>query len=147
MNEQDARKHFIKFTRSSGLRVTPERIEVLDCVLAWEGHFEADSLFLHLKTHGSKVSRATVYNTLSLLHKCGIVSRYRFSEGYSQYERTAGRPHHDHMICTQCGKIIEFENRRVVRLQDVLCTAQKFKPTYHSFQIFGVCSGCRGEND
>ena len=142
MTDQDAQQQFIKFLRTKGQRVTPERIAVLDRVLTWEGHFEADSLYLHMKTEGGKVSRATVYNTLGLLLECGIVSRYRFSQGYSQYERTVGRPHHDHMICTRCGNIIEFENKRVMRMQDELCRAEKFKPTYHSFQIFGLCEKC-----
>ncbi len=145
MTEQGVHDQFVKFLRTKGQRVTPERLAVLERVLAWEGHFEADSLYLHLKTEGSKVSRATVYNTLGLLHECGIVSRYRFSQGYSQYERTAGRPHHDHMICTGCGHIIEFENKRVMKMQDELCRGEKFKPAYHSFQIFGLCSSCQSE--
>jgi len=133
---------FRKFLQDGQYRITPERFEVLDAVLAWDDHFDADNLFIHLKSNGSKVSRATVYKTLNLLHECGLVSRYRFSQGHAQYEKTTDRPHHDHMVCTRCGKIIEFENSRVVRLQDDACAVYGFKPTYHSFQIFGVCLEC-----
>jgi Fur family transcriptional regulator, ferric uptake regulator len=133
---------FRKFLHDGQYRITPERFEVLDAVLAWDDHFDADNLFIDLKNNGSKVSRATVYKTLNLLHECGLVSRYRFSQGHAQYEKTTDRPHHDHMVCTRCGKIIEFENSRVVRLQDDACAVYGFKPTYHSFQIFGACLDC-----
>ena len=139
-------EHFRKFLQDGQYRITPERFEVLDAVLAWNDHFDADNLFIYLKNNGSKVSRATVYKTLNLLHECGLVSRYRFSQGHAQYEKTTDRPHHDHMVCTRCGKIIEFENSRVERLQDDSCAAYGFTPTYHSFQIFGICADCRTVN-
>jgi Fur family ferric uptake transcriptional regulator len=135
---------FRKFLHDGQYRITPERFEVLEAVLAWDDHFDADNLFIDLKNSGSKVSRATVYKTLNLLHECGLVSRHRFSQGHAQYEKTTDRPHHDHMVCTRCGKIIEFENSRVVRLQDDACAVYGFKPTYHSFQIFGSCLECSG---
>jgi Fur family transcriptional regulator, ferric uptake regulator len=136
-------EHFRKFLQEGQYRITPERFDVLDAVLAWNDHFDADNLFIYLKNSGSKVSRATVYKTLSLLHECGLVSRYRFSQGHAQYEKTTDRPHHDHMVCTKCGKIVEFENARVERLQDDACAQFGFTPMYHSFQIFGICLECR----
>jgi Fur family ferric uptake transcriptional regulator len=136
-------EHFRKFLLEGQYRITPERFDVLDAVLAWNDHFDADNLFIYLKNNGSKVSRATVYKTLALLHECGLVSRYRFSQGHAQYEKTTDRPHHDHMVCTKCGKIVEFENARVERLQDDACAQYGFSPMYHSFQIFGLCLECR----
>ncbi len=141
--EMKPHEHFRRFLQEGQYRITPERFDVLDAVLAWNDHFDADNLFIYLKNNGSKVSRATVYKTLSLLHECGLVSRYRFSQGHAQYEKTTDRPHHDHMVCTKCGKIIEFENARVERLQDDACAQSGFTPMYHSFQIFGVCLECR----
>jgi len=141
-HELTAREQFEKFLQAGQYRITSERFEVLDAVLAWDDHFDADNLFINLKSKGSKVSRATVYKTLNLLHECGLVSRYRFSQGHAQYEKTTDRPHHDHMVCTRCGKIIEFENSRIERLQEDACAAYGFKPTYHSFQIFGICLDC-----
>src|SRR5690348_638833 len=95
-------EHFRRFLQEGQYRITPERFDVLDAVLAWNDHFDADNLFIYLKNNGSKVSRATVYKTLALLHECGLVSRYRFSQGHAQYEKTTDRPHHDHMVCTKC---------------------------------------------
>src|SRR5579863_7610090 len=99
-------EHFRKFLQEGQYRITPERFDVLDAVLAWNDHFDADNLFIYLKNNGSKVSRATVYKTLALLHECGLVSRYRFSQGHAQYEKTTDRPHHDHMVCTTCRKML-----------------------------------------
>jgi Fur family ferric uptake transcriptional regulator len=130
---------FRKFLKDGEYRNTPERFEVLDAVMKWDDHFDADNLFIDLKNRGSKVSRATVYKTLNLLHECGLVSRYRFSQGHAQYEKTIDRPHHDHLICTTCGKIIEFDNSRVVQMQNDICIAYGFRPLYHSFQVFTEC--------
>ena len=135
-------ERFRKFLQDGQYRITPERFEVLDAVLAWDDHFDADNLFIYLKSKGSKVSRATVYKTLNLLHECGLVSRYRFSLGHAQYEKTTGRPSHDHMVCTKCGKIIEFENSEVERVQAQSAAQYGFTPQYHSLQIFGVCAEC-----
>ena len=135
-------ERFRKFLQDGQYRITPERFEVLDAVLAWDDHFDADNLFIYLKSKGSKVSRATVYKTLNLLHECGLVSRYRFSLGHAQYEKTTGRPSHDHMVCTKCGKIIEFENSEVERVQSDSAAQYGFTPQYHSLQIFGICAEC-----
>ena len=137
--EKDPHEIFTKFLREGDYRITPERFEVLDAVMKWDDHFDADNLFIYLKNKNSKVSRATVYKTLNLLHECGLVSRYRFSQGHAQYEKTLNRPDHDHLICTTCGKIIEFDNQKVVQLQNDICTSYGFKPLYHSFQVFSQC--------
>lgn len=142
--EKRARERFTEFLRDGNYRITSERFEVLSAVLKYDEHFDADSLFLRLRGDGSKVSRATVYKTLSLLHECGLVSRYMFSPGeFAQYEKTVDRPRHDHMVCTKCGKILEFANATIMNLQRQLCEQYDFEAVYHTFQIFGICSDCR----
>lgn len=142
--EKRAREQFTEFLRDGNYRITSERFEVLAQVLKIDDHFDADSLYLRLRAEGSKVSRATVYKTLTLLHQCGLVSRYMFSPGeFAQYEKTVDRPCHDHMVCTKCGRIIEFPNGSVRYLQKQICDLHDFQGTYHTLQIFGVCSDCR----
>jgi Fur family transcriptional regulator, ferric uptake regulator len=139
-----AKERFTEFLREGSYRITPERFEILSAVLRTDEHFDAESLFLGLRSAGSKVSRATVYKTLTLLHECGLVSRYTFSPGeLAQYEKTVDRPRHDHMVCTRCGGITEFPNGAVLHLQRQLCRLHGFEPTYHSFQIYGICGDCR----
>lgn len=142
--EKRAREQFTEFLRDGNYRITSERFEVLAQVLKIDDHFDADSLYLQLRGEGSKVSRATVYKTLTLLHQCGLVSRYMFSPGeFAQYEKTVDRPCHDHMVCTKCGRIIEFPNGSVRYLQKQICDLHDFQGTYHTLQIFGICSDCR----
>jgi Fur family ferric uptake transcriptional regulator len=94
-------------------------------------------------TGGNRVSKATVYNTLQLLEECGLVSKYRFAENTSRYEKAFGRPHHHHLICLECGDIIEFVNERLERIQDEVCGEKNFKPQSYTLQIFGSCAKCR----
>ncbi len=143
-SEKQARERFMAFLRRENYRITSERFEILSAVLEFDEHFDAESLYVKLHASGSKVSRATVYKTLSLLHECGLVARYMFSPGeYAQYEKTVDRPRHDHMVCTRCGGITEFPNASVLYLQRQLCRLHDFEPTYHSFEIFGICGSCR----
>lgn len=144
MDTQAAHDILTKHLKTSGKhRATPERFAILDAVLLSQGHFDADSLYYRLVSNGVKVSKATVYNTLDLLQECGLVSKYRFAENMSRYEKAFGRPHHHHLICLECGDIIEFVNDKLERIQDDVCTDKNFSPQSSSLQIFGTCSRCR----
>jgi Fur family ferric uptake transcriptional regulator len=116
---------------------------VLDAVMNIDGHFDADELFAQMRTGGQKVSRATVYNTLDLLQDCGLISKYRFGENHSRYEKAFGRPHHHHLICLECGEIIEFVNDRIEKVQSEVCKENNFNAQTTTLQIFGICSQCQ----
>ncbi len=142
--ELDAAKEtFQKFLKRGNYRITPERFEVLKAVLNTGGHFDVDQLYLKLKSVGSKVSRATVYKTLDLLLQSGLISKYRFGENHSRFEKAFGRPHHDHLICLECGEIIEFVSDRLATLQAEICKKKNFKAQSSTLQIFGICSKCQ----
>ena len=123
-------------------RSTPERFAVLDAVLQSQGHFDAESLYYRMISNGVKISKATVYNTLELLQECGLVSKYRFAESVSRYEKAYGRPHHHHMICLTCGDIIEFMSDRLEQLQEQIADQKNFTIQSTTIQIFGTCSKC-----
>lgn len=142
--ELDAAKDaFEKFLKRGNYRITPERFDVLEAVITTGGHFDVDQLYLKLKSAGSKVSRATVYNTLDLLLQCGLISKYRFGENHSRFEKAFGRPHHDHLICLECGEIIEFVSDRLAKLQADICKKKNFMAQSSTLQIFGKCSKCQ----
>ena len=144
MNQEAAHETLSKYLKSKGkLRATPERYAILDAVLQTQGHFDAEGLYYRLISSGLKVSKATVYNTLDLLQNAGLVSKYRFAENSSRYEKAFGRPHHHHLICLECGDIIEFVNDRLERIQVDVCDEKKFQPQSSTLQIFGVCSRCK----
>ena len=143
MNSSTPRELFTNFLKAGGYRITPERYVVLGAVLASKGHFDADELYFRMKSAGHKVSRATVYNTLDLLITCGFISKYRFAENHSRYEKVFGRPHHDHLICLECGEITEFVNDKISLVQAEICKEKRFRPQSATFQIFGVCVKCQ----
>lgn len=142
-----ARQELESYLRQQGYRITPERFEVLDAVMAQPGHFEADELFLNLKKNGSKVSRATVYKTLQILEDCDLVFRHRIKDHGSRYEKAFGRDHHDHLICIQCGKIVEFVDKTIEERQESVAREFNFRLISHSHQIFGICPDCWKKQD
>jgi Fur family ferric uptake transcriptional regulator len=142
-----ARDIFLEHLRHRGLKVTLPRLRILETVLARESfHFTADDLARLVNESGrQKVSRSTVYRTLDLLEECGIVRRERMHEGYSCYEKAVGTGHHDHMICGECGRIIEFHSRELEQVQDSVCREHGFRPRRHALHIFGLCRECAGK--
>ncbi len=143
MDIELAKENFTTYLKAGNYRITPERFVILGAVMNFDGHFDADELFFQMKTGGQKVSRATVYNTLDLLQDCGLISKYRFGENHSRYEKAFGRPHHHHLICLSCGDIIEFVNDRIEKIQKEVSEANKFKVQTSTLQIFGICIKCQ----
>jgi Fur family ferric uptake transcriptional regulator len=139
------KKIFGKFLKERKQRFTKERSVVLQKSLSFNGHFDPESLYLKIKGTGMKASRASVYRTLNLLCECGLIDRVRKSEHGTIYEQTFGHKHHDHMLCTQCGKVIEFYSEELERLQEALCMKREFKGSSHTLEIRGYCKKC-GKN-
>lgn len=137
------RRIFADFLKKKGLKTTRERSALFDEIFSAHRHFDADDLVLRLKGHGKKVSRATIYRTLELLFECGLVGRVRLNEEKYRYERLHKGEHHDHLVCTSCGKILEFIDERIEELQDEVCRQHDFVATSHSHQIWGLCGACR----
>ncbi|HEY9165673.1 MAG TPA: transcriptional repressor [Candidatus Kryptonia bacterium] len=140
---ETAKEKFEGYLREEKYRITPERFEVLDVAMATSGHFDADELFLTLKKEGSKVSRATVYNTLDILEECGLVYKVRLKDHGSRYEKAFGRAPHDHLLCAQCGQIVEFVDENMEKSREAIAKKFKFELISHSYQILGLCPDCR----
>jgi Fur family transcriptional regulator, ferric uptake regulator len=145
VDNSTAKETLIRFLKERELRPTRERFLLLEEIMRTGGHFDADELFAGMNARGVQISRATVYNTLDLFVECGLLSKYRFGENHSRFEKAFGRPRHDHLICLECGDIIEFVSERVNKLQQEVCTDHKFKPHNSTFQIFGVCARCQSK--
>ena len=140
MDSTAAKETLDAYLRQKKLRPTRERFLLLEEIMRTSGHFDADQLFSTLNAKGLKASRATVYNTLDLLVECGLISKYRFGESHSRYEKAFGRPRHDHLICLDCGRIIEFENPEIERLQAQVATQHGFEVVSHKLEIYGHCA-------
>src|SRR5262245_45487470 len=128
---------FASWLASRKLRVTGERMAVLEEVLRARGHVDIDDLLERFRRLGRPVSRATIYRTLSHLVASGLVQKVATGEGQARYEPMLGRAHHDHMICLGCGEIIEFTNGEIERLQDWVCRRKGFTIVTHTLQIRG----------
>jgi Fur family transcriptional regulator, ferric uptake regulator len=142
MPEKDIHTYFTNYLKRNKYRITPERFEVLDSILSTEDHFDADDLFLRLKNDGSKVSRATVYNTLDILTECSIVTRDHFGEKLARYELVYGNEPHHHIVCQSCGKIEEFVDKRVDRMARDAARTMDYELDSGVLHIYGICRDC-----
>jgi Fur family transcriptional regulator, ferric uptake regulator len=134
---------FQEFLEQQGLKLTSERSALVREIFATHYHFEADELLGKMKDKNVKISRATVYRTLELLVKSNMVRRVHLGEDHYHYEHVSGNSHHDHLICTTCGNVIEFHDEVLEQRQREICERKKFTPTFHNLQILGVCDSCR----
>ena len=139
---REAEKTFSEFLDAKDLKLTSQRRTILHQAMR-EGHFSAEDLLEFSKKKDPTLSKATVYRTLALLKESNILEEQDFGEGKKLYERAAGRKHHDHLICIKCGRIIEFENEPIERLQDSEANKHKFRIVYHSLKLFGFCQNCK----
>ena len=133
---------------SKDLKLTRARELIVQKILSAKvgEHFSADQLWESLRKKDKRVSKATVYRTLNLLAGKKVLEEHDFGRGEKYYERMVDRPHHDHLICVHCGRIIEFENPEIERLQEKIAHHHHFTIAYHSHKLFGACSHCRGKH-
>jgi Fur family ferric uptake transcriptional regulator len=89
------------------------------------------------------VGKATIYRTLDLLAQSGMVHERDFGEGFRRYERAPGHPHHEHLICLRCGKVVEFSNERLEKMKELIATEYGFQHRHHRLEIYGVCRECQ----
>lgn len=145
MNTSAAKKTLAEYLKGKKLRITREREVLVEEIMRMDGHFDADELFASLSSKGLKASRATVYNTLDLLVECGLIFKHSFGENRLRYEKAFGRQRHDHLICLECGDIIEFMNGKLDRIQQEVCSEHEFQMQNATLQIFGVCFKCQSK--
>ena len=135
----EVQRIFSAFLKRRSQRQTPERFAVLEEVYATDDHVDADELYLRLKQKGSRVSRATVYNTLDLLLECDLVVRHQFGKNQAKYERAYSYWQHDHLICIDCNQLFEFCDPRIQSIQEMVAEIYQFDIKHHALNMYGHC--------
>ena len=126
-----------------GLKYTPQRTAVLEEIVKDKGHRESEEIYLALKKRGQHVSRATVYRTMDILVNNGFARKMNLGDGRVRYESKVNSPHHDHLVCMDCGLIVEFMDQKIEDLQDEIAIQYEFQLKRHIHQLFGLCKKCQ----
>jgi len=129
--------------RRSGFRVTNQRSLIVRTALATHDHFTAEQLLERCRRVDPRVSRATVYRTLTVLEEAGFVEGLDTGDGGRRFEHVIGHEHHDHMVCLSCGRIVEFRDDALERRQEAAAKRIGFKIERHSLRIHGTCRDCQ----
>ena len=131
------------FLREKSLRLTSQRRKILDIFLKVEKHLSVEDLYDIVKKKNLNIGSTTVFRTLKLLTEAKIARQVDFDDKKVRYEHGYGHKHHDHLICTRCGKSLEVLDDRIERLQEKLCKKYKFTLEHHRLEIFGICKRCK----
>ncbi|RXK05266.1 Fur family transcriptional regulator [Halarcobacter bivalviorum] len=133
-----------KIVKQKGLKYTEQREVVLNVLLHAEEHLTAEEIYNLIKTKNpdSNIGIATVYRALSFLEEVNLITSINFGVDGKKYESNK-KEHHDHLICTGCGKIIEFLDDEIEKRQERIAKKNKFKITSHSMQLYGTCPECQ----
>lgn len=139
-----AKDVFEKYISDKKLKFTSQRNLILDTFLKEEGHISAEDLYKKVSQKYPSIGLATVYRTLKLLSECNLAHERQFGDGQTRYEHGFEHVHHDHLICTRCGKIVEFENSDIEKLQNDVAKKNKFMIFAHKLELYGICHECNG---
>ena len=143
MADQKLLNRFKEALKKEGLKYTPQRIAVLEEIIKDKGHRESEEIYLALKKSGQHVSRATIYRTMDILVNNGFARKMNLGDGRARYESKVNSPHHDHLVCMDCGLIVEFMDQKIEDLQDKIAIQYNFQLKQHIHQLFGLCKKCQ----
>jgi Fur family ferric uptake transcriptional regulator len=136
------------YVSQNGLKFTRQRELIAEVIFQAGGHLTVEDLLEHVREQDPQISLATVYRTMKLLTECGLADAHRFGDRHVRYEPSEGEDeHHDHIICTDCGKIVEFYNDDLETLQEQIAEGHGFRLTEHRMELYGQCTtpSCDGK--
>ena len=134
---------FRGYLRDHNLPVTAQRVAIARVVLGADRHLSAEEVAHELAARDAPVGTATVYRTLELLVRSGLAAERDFGEGFKRYEPARDMPHHEHLMCTACGRVTEFRDERLERMTTLIAEANMYARQRHRLVIYGVCGECQ----
>jgi len=134
---------FKRALREHALKSTSQRDDIARVFFANNRHFSVEELYREVKRINPRVGYATVYRTVRVLRECGLAAERHFHDGEARFENVEAAHHHDHLICERCGRIVEFANDTIERLQEQVAQKLGFVITRHKMELYGVCADCR----
>lgn len=137
------KKIFEDYLAARNLKHSRQREEVLDIFLNINRHLSAHELYQIAQKKYPKLGFATIYRTLKLFCESGLGRELKFEDGTARYEHLYGHQHHDHLICTECGKLTEVIDPAIEQLQEKLFLRHGFSPQRHRLELYGICKNCK----
>lgn len=143
MESAKQKQLFEKVIRGKGGRLTNERLTLLNGIKRQRGHFNVDELVRRLRKQGLRVSRDTIYRNIPILLEAGVIEQSFKTSRDTYYEAANQKKHHDHLYCRTCGKVVEFSDLMIEKLQKKIAERFEFKVEFHCHQLVGLCAKCR----
>ncbi len=135
---------FRRYLRDQGLPVTQQREAIAEVVFGSPEHLSVEEIEQAVRERGERIGKATIYRTLEMLVRSGLVAEHDFGEGFKRYEHLFGQsPIHEHLICTECGKVSKVETPELARVQEEAARRNGFAPARYRLEMYGLCAACQ----
>lgn len=135
---------FRRYLREQGLPVTQQREAIAELVFSSSEHLSVEEIEAKLRRRGERIGKATIYRTLEMLVRSGLVAERDFEDGFKRYEHLFGRaPAHGHLVCSECGKVEEIHSRELISLPETVAKQQGFQAARYRLEIYGLCADCQ----
>lgn len=146
IDREQFRQMLESFMAKKGLRSTKQREHIVEAFFAQPDHVSIEELLARVRERDPSIGYATVYRTLKLLAESGVANERKFGDGLTRYELADGDAHHDHLICVECKRIVEFEEPRVEALQEEIAKRHGFVIRSHKHEMYGICPECQAKS-
>ncbi len=134
---------FRRHLSDHNLPITHQRVAIASLVFFADAHLSVGDIERGLQERHVAAGKATIYRTLDLLLRAGLVQELDFGEGFKRYEPLVAKSHHEHLICLSCGKVVEFSSERLERMKSLIADEYGFWYHHHRLEIYGICRDCQ----